>query len=298
MRPFFLIFSLVWLCFAKPVFAQEFAGGGLEETDWDYLAAGEVDTMNRRAGQTPPPARFFFREHIDIPVFDQFKLPACVGYAIASAVGIRLNWFCRNRCACRQKLPPFSAAYIFNQIYNEGAKGISLAVGLDTLWAQGICPEHIFRNDPRSAAEKPTTAARQAAGIYRFWQKKERILFLPDEMPDASKRKALMLDLLRRHLSGGLPAIVGIRCPSDFFDFRGEKYIASGLPVKANHAVVVTGYDDETREVEILNSMGTAWGNNGFARIGYDDFCEMARYGYIFRVSGKASNTCSEGNKK
>lgn len=298
MRPSFSIFILVGLWLSNPVFAQEFAGGGLEETDWHYLAAGEVDTLNRRAGQTPPPPRFFFRDQIDIPVFDQYKLPACVGYAIASAVGIRLNWFCRNRCACRQKLPPFSAAYIFNQIYKEGAKGISLTTGLDTLWAQGICPEHIFQNDPRSAAKKPTPAARQAAGLYRYWQKKERFLYLPDELPDASKRKALTLDILRRHLSDGLPAIVGLRCPSGFFSFRGEKYVATSLPVKANHAVVVTGYDDETRELEILNSMGTAWGKNGFARIGYDDFCEMARYGYIFRVSGKVSDTCTAGDKK
>ncbi len=299
MKTLIFVFMVAGLVFARPVSAQELTEGGLEETDQHYTATGEVDTIGWRAGgDIPPPNRFFFRDGIDIPVFHQFKLPACVGYAIASAVAMRLNWFCRNRCGCRQKLSPFSASYIFNQIYRDGAKGISLAAGLDTLWAQGICPEHIFPNDPRSAVRRPSPADRQAAGAYRCWQQKERIFFLPDEMPDAPKRKALMLDLLRGHLSKGLPVIAGLRCPPDFFKFQGGKYTAQNLPEKANHAVVVTGYDNDKREIEILNSFGERWGAGGFARIGFDDFCEMARYGYVIRVEGGVGKYCFDGDKK
>lgn len=290
-----LVFAVISisLLISRTTFAQESAGGGLEETDTGYLASGDVDTTARSTDKQPP-GRFYFRDEIDIPVFDQFKLPACVGYAIASSVGIRLNTYCRNDCNCRQNLSPFSASYIFNQIYREGAKGISLATGLDTLWAQGICPENDFKNNGRLATKKPDKAARLAASRFRFWQKRERIFFLPDEIPDPEKRYALMLELVRRHVSARLPVIVGLRCPPDFFTFRGGEYRPGEIPEKANHAVVVTGYDDKKRVIEILNSQGTDWGDKGFVRIGYDDFCKMARYGYITRLDGGAGATCNK----
>ncbi len=241
-RPYWCILLLAFAS-SGTILAQETPKWDLEETDATYMESGDVDSSGIRRGldgSPDIPDRFFFRNGIDITVLDQSTLPACVGYAIAGAVGIRLNWFCRRTCSCRGKLPPFSALYIFNQIYRGDGKGITLAAGLDTLRAQGICLNDDFRTDPHNPNVKPPDTAVQAARKFQFWNKRERIFFLPTEMSDADQRHALMLDLLRSHLSAGLPVIAGLRCPDDFFQFKGDRYHpVEVLPEKANHAVVI-----------------------------------------------------------
>jgi len=46
----------------------------------------------------------------------------------------------------------------------------------------------------------------------------------------------------------------------------------------SGHAIVIVGYDDETRLVEMRNSWGSQWGNNGYAYIDYDTFKKIVSW--------------------
>lgn len=264
---------------------------GLDEADTKYISLGEVDTFYLNRGEPLPPANFSYRKYIKIPVFDQGFVPGCVGYAIASAVAIRMNMYCNSYCNCIKSQESFSASYIFNQVSGGKLQGISLAVALDTLQKQGICPEVIFKNDRYSASKQPDNQAREIANQFRFW-KAERIFFLPDELHDEDTRNAVMLQLLKVHISKSKPVIVGLRCPDDFKNFVGKIYEPDKLPYNANHAALIIGYDDEARTVEILNSFGDDWGDEGFCFIKYEDFYRMARYGFVARLDGIGTKTC------
>jgi hypothetical protein len=170
-------------------------------------------------------------------------------------------------------------------------RAISLAIALDTLQQQGICPEAVFKNNRHSALKQPDDTAREMARRYSFW-KAERIFYLPVEMTDDLSRAKVTLTMLKTHLAGYKPVIVGLRCPEDFKTFVGNVYVPGILPDKANHAAVVIGYDDQVRTVEILNSFGNTWGDGGLVRIGYDDFFRMVRYGYIVRLDGGIGKAC------
>lgn len=288
-----LLFSVCWLA-AAPVFSQDSVFVfGLAANDGGYVAAGNVDTslLNRNASL---PAVFSYRQQIKPQVDFQGILPACVAYSIARALQIRLNWTCNWCCKCRKNLEAFSAAFIYNQVSGGQRVPIRLDSALNLLSRQGICLEKTFANNPYSAAKQPGRKEKEAAQTFNFWQP-ERLFYLPDEMPDPLRRKNLMLDLLRGYVSGGYPVIVGLRCPDDFLrHFQKEKYAPdpSKLPTEPNHAAVVTGYDDRAREVEIQNSFGTRWGKDGFVRIAYDDFFQMARYGYIVRATQQTCDKC------
>lgn len=292
MKKIVVLFYVCCCCSTFVLQAQETVfPAGLDETDTTYLELGSIDTSSHRMAGEKPPARFSFRSQTSIRVFDQGFVPGCVGYTIASSIAIRLVQFCNLKCQCHTPLQPFSASYIYNQVSGGKLTGISLAVALDTLCKQGICPESLFRNDRYSASRQPGKAAREAAQKYRFW-KVERVFFLPGEIPGDDDRNTLMLDLLRAYIAAGIPVMAGLRCPDDFKNFKGQVYRLTTLPSQANHAAVVVGYDDISKTVEILNSFGEKWGDQGFCRIGYEDFCRMAKYGYVARLNGIVGDAC------
>ncbi|MBK8485535.1 MAG: C1 family peptidase [Saprospiraceae bacterium] len=265
---------------------------GLEESDTNYISFGQIDTSDlNRDGEAHLPSVVNYRNKISVQVFDQGFVPACVGYAIASAVTIRMNLYCNVNCSCKKTQPPFSAAYLYNQISGGKLCGISLARALDTLEKQGICPERNFQNDRYSASKQPDRSVRNTASKFNFW-KAERIFFLPYELQNNDERYVLVLKILKAYIFKSKPIIVGLRCPEDFKTFKGKVYKPGTLPAKANHAALVVGYDDKTKTIEILNSFGEDWGDDGFARIGYEDFCEMVRYGYVTRLNGDIGDSC------
>lgn len=57
---------------------------------------------------------------------------------------------------------------------------------------------------------------------------------------------------------------------------------------KANpgaHAIVVVGYDDDKKLIEIRNSWGSHWGNNGYIYIRYEDFKKNIYYTDSYAVA-------------
>lgn len=65
------------------------------------------------------------------------------------------------------------------------------------------------------------------------------------------------------------PVIAGMIVYSDFLFYRSGLYRPVSDEMLGLHAVAVVGYDDASACWLIKNSWGTAWGEGGYARIGY-----------------------------
>jgi C1A family cysteine protease len=65
------------------------------------------------------------------------------------------------------------------------------------------------------------------------------------------------------------PVIAGMIIYGDFLYYRGGQYRPVTDEALGLHAVAVVGYDDAKATWLIKNSWGTAWGEGGYAQVGY-----------------------------
>jgi len=69
------------------------------------------------------------------------------------------------------------------------------------------------------------------------------------------------------------PVLVGMIVFSDFFSYSGGVYEhppSEGESIEGYHAVVLVGYNDEKNALELRNSWGEDWGEDGYAWMSYD----------------------------
>lgn len=80
---------------------------------------------------------------------------------------------------------------------------------------------------------------------------------------------------LKYCLASGYPVVFGIAVYTSFTFSTVEKTGIVYLPKKGEkllggHAIVLTGYNDDTKRFTFRNSYGTSWGNKGYGTISYD----------------------------
>ncbi len=204
---------------------------------------------------------------------DQGALPMDVAFALTTALSIRIAALCQSLKG-RPSVRVFSAAYIFNQI-REGAdcsKGAFLSRGLELLKTQGVCLELTFPTDNRDCSAMPGLDAKKeamryrAAAYYRIFD------------ADAPAEQKLLA--VKNALAAKSPVLVGMQVDASFQALSaGDAHWApSGTP-PYGHALVVVGYDDKTKTVELVNSYGADWANGGFLTLDYATFASCLRYG-------------------
>ena len=89
------------------------------------------------------------------------------------------------------------------------------------------------------------------------------------------------IDALKESISRGFPVVIGVDhmlgvgldyfityCDTDTCLWSIDKSVRD---IFYKHAVLVTGYDDKIQAVEVLNSWGANWGNNGVFWMKYED---------------------------
>lgn len=100
---------------------------------------------------------------------------------------------------------------------------------------------------------------------------------------DKTDNYSTKLDAIKGSLSNGYPVIIGFDCYASFSKAKGV-YLNQGDYDNYQGSIVlcVVGYDDNMYggAVEIVNSWGADWGNNGFMWIPYKDLFQLTKYGY------------------
>jgi hypothetical protein len=87
---------------------------------------------------------------------------------------------------------------------------------------------------------------------------------------------------IKKSLSEKKPVIFSLKCMSSLFRTGkdGIWNIDQNDESVGNHAICIVGYDDNKLggSFEVINSWGTAWGNNGFFWITYDQIMQYGSY--------------------
>jgi len=69
------------------------------------------------------------------------------------------------------------------------------------------------------------------------------------------------------------PVLAGMIVFNDFFSYSGGVYEhppSEGESIAGLHAIVLVGYDDNKKALELRNSWGADWGEDGYAWMSYD----------------------------
>lgn len=191
-------------------------------------------------------------------VKDQGEIGSCASHAYASAFELMLRkdkpeWFIETSelfhyYNVRQKNYMNTYPRDSGQTLREGAKCFNQI---------GICPETLWPYDYRKFNEKPGIMAYAFA---RFWK-------------ITSYERCEDVDAIKLALVLGKPVILGIKVFDDFM--RGGKCGLISLPSTneryyGGHAVLVVGFDDEKKILDIQNSWGRYWGDWGYCYLPYD----------------------------
>ncbi|MDX2303939.1 MAG: C1 family peptidase [Microscillaceae bacterium] len=269
-----ILFALV-LCFISssligltPIQAQNFGTGCVLNPSL-YEQIPLAATLMRGDFQKLPTS-VSLRPYAPIPQ-NQGSYGTCVGWSTAYAARTILmayhqNW--TNSTLITENA--FSPYFIYeqaksvNDVYCQ--EGTSLFNALEIIKEVGV----VKVSDFGSQCGQTITPILEAKA-QKFKIKEYRRLF-----ETGSSGKTL---LVKKSLAENRPVIIGMQCcTKSFLNAKGKDFWSILPGENANpeggHALTVVGYDDNKYggAFELMNSWGTAWGNEGFIYLSYDDF--------------------------
>jgi C1A family cysteine protease len=80
------------------------------------------------------------------------------------------------------------------------------------------------------------------------------------------------------------PLVTTMKVYDDFTSYGGGIYKSVSNKVEGGHAISIIGYNDQEKYWIIRNSWGSDWGEQGFARISYDDKSGIAGSTWAFET--------------
>ncbi len=86
---------------------------------------------------------------------------------------------------------------------------------------------------------------------------------------------------MKRQIANGNPVLIGMEVDRDFTSRSIRLWDKNNSAFYGNHAVVLTGYDDEKQAFRLLNSWGSDWGENGYIWATYSKIDE-AMHGDVY----------------
>lgn len=200
------------------------------------------------------------------PVYDQKDIGSCTANAGCGA----LEYLLKKKLG--DSLVPQSRQFLYhverlisenihdqNQTAQDcGAQMFEVPMALHRY---GSCPESMWPYEPTSNyAQKPTDECFQTAKTM-FAGQKVIHSFVPRD-----------LIAMKTLLSQGIPIVFGISVYASFMDPVNGLILMPGDEEQkiGGHALIVTGYNDDTQRFTVRNSWGSDWGVNGHCYIPYD----------------------------
>ncbi len=303
------IFLLLLLaaCFVTALSAQTdslppFGGVVLDQAV--YSSSGEPEEINR---SSPLGGKKSLLEITGIKPFNQRCEASCGACAVVAALMLRYKIYCDGQCNCDTPMHEFSWSYLHNQLVKQyGHNNIHLKDVLDMLKAQGILLVEDFANTPCSHDRLPTAEERKKAAYFKDWTYKP-VFRAKKYIPGSSEQKELLFrdQMVPRTIAWidrDIPVIIGLLVTEDFRHLGNPACLWKApdpLEGAKGHALLVVGYDDQTREFQLLNSYGISWGCMGVLRIGYEDYSRVVQEGYVlqFDFDAGVEVECPGGRK-
>ncbi|BAP57948.1 cysteine protease [Thioploca ingrica] len=236
------------------------------------------------------PAQASLKKYSPLPK-SQGEYRTCVGWATAYAARTILeaqqNGWTEKSIITQNAFAP---GFIYNLIKADDdfacSRGSSISDALDIMVQQGV-PKYSYFN--KSCPETIPTRVYTQASPFRI-KGYHRIFKLTD--PNNLKIKTV-----KKSLAEGKPVVIGMNIPDSFDEPDEELWQPSESPKEnySGHAMTVIGYDDNRYggAVELQNSWGIDWGNEGYIWIKYQDFAQFTPYAFelIGQFKKPSSNT-------
>lgn len=168
-----------------------------------------------------------------------------------------------------------SAFYIYNQITldpKDCMSGAKITDAMKFLAQKGDCTISTFNGTCKS---QPVQAAFEEAKQNKI--KDYAVVFA---LGDEDKQKIIKT---KKSLVNKMPVMIGMNITESFWLLQPKQaqwQPKDGEEILGGHALLVVGYNDIDQTFEVMNSWGTNWGNNGFGKISYLDFCKYVKYGF------------------
>ena len=270
-----LIQALLFLFLSFSATAQH--GTGLVIDPAAYTRSPQMSTHWTGAKYERLPLTINLRPYCPTPG-QQGTKPTCVGWAVGYG-GLTICRTVQMQLTDRRQIDALahSAYYVYNKVKNtEGCQsGVSLPPALAFLQQKGDCRAATFGNDTTLCDARPNSQADTEAALFKI--KDYARLFETSETPTEKNR------LIRQALKDSSPVVVGLYLTRSFYNVADGQKIWTPARDEANleaHAVVVVGYDMRDETIEIMNSWGEYWGDNGFIKIKFEDFTRQVFYAF------------------
>ncbi len=235
-----------------------------DDSGYDAIQAYDIDKY-----QTNIPNTYSIKSFLP-KIGNQAKLPHDVGWSIAHAVTISENARRLDGTEGVNK-SPFFVNMLFADEKDVCQEGLSLVEAAEAMKVYGLPAIHEY------AYPCPRRMDARAMDKAKDYQ-----IHLFDKVFDRLQSNAAKVNRIKRRLVLDHPVIIAMHTPPSFVtanDFWQPKEIYNEeFPL---HSMVVTGYDDELYGgvLEVVNSWGKDWGNQGFMYIRYQDL-DFIRYGF------------------
>lgn len=186
----------------------------------------------------------------------------------------------------------FSPAYMYNQIkIDENCQGSYIIRAVELMSKRGAVPFRDFKYDPNTCSQTIPADLNDKASNFKI-KGAQRL----GENPNSGLTLKDILQI-KHALNAGSPVAIGMMVGGSFMqDMMGKKvwfpnaddYDMSGF---GGHAMTVIGYDDnlEGGALQIMNSWGPEWGEDGVAWVKYKDFVHFTREAYAYAPMGEVS---------
>ena len=239
----------------------------LQHSEQPTLSAAEIKAL---------PAKYDFSSQMP-PIHDQGSLGSCT----AQAVTISMEYQLKQQDNA-QTLSPLFLYYNERKLMGtiREDSGASLSDGIKAISTWGVCRESMwtYSDDKKKFMVKPPKSAYEDAKNYMGL----------DGIRTSNVRYTL--DAIKSRLAKGIPVVFGIYVYPSFESEKTEKTGKVPMPGTkerpiGGHALMFTGYDDETKEFKFANSWGTKWGDNGYGYLKYDYVMNVgatAKYPYFY----------------
>jgi Papain family cysteine protease len=211
---------------------------------------------------------------------DQGTTPACVFWASTYAA------FTIAQSTQKHLKMMLSPYYLFNRLSKTDAtcakQGASISKVLNLLKSEGTAS---YKDYPQTY--KDTILPQPIKTYYKIANATTLYKINSADKNDKSK----LIAAIQNSLSNKIPVIIGLATNQQFREFKGkdiwERHNTSAKPLY--HAVCIIGYDEAKQAVEVVNSWGNTWGNNGFAWIGYETLKRECQEAWIINLNTNRS---------
>ncbi|MCR9269948.1 MAG: C1 family peptidase [Hyphomonadaceae bacterium] len=250
---------------SEEVASPELGTGLIPLSDEEYEALEERDPLLR--GALP--------EYVDLSSF--FPVPghqgaqgSCVGWAVGYALKTYQEAK-EMRLVRPDEYYHFSPAFVFNSI-KEGdscTAGSRISDALEFVQTTGAVSMNDF---PYLEDECPAPPEELLSRGEEF------------QIKSFNRLERGSLFAIQEALSNEKPVVAGMYVYPSFQTWQGGGDYApdpDNERIKDYHAVTIVGYDDEREAIKIINSWGTAWGDNGYVWMDYDAAEDLIREAYV-----------------